>query len=70
MPVILSPNNYDSWLNPRPGNTNADLELLKPCDPGLMRCYPVSTRVNQVQNDDANCAKLFELEGPMQRQLF
>ena len=26
----------------------------------MMRSYPVSTRVNQVQNDDADCAKPVE----------
>ena len=27
-------------------------ELLKPYDARLMRCYPVSTRINSVVNDD------------------
>jgi hypothetical protein len=27
-------------------------ELLKPYDARLMRCYPVSTRINHVANDD------------------
>jgi hypothetical protein len=44
--------------------------MLKPFDPALMR-YPVSTRVNQVQNDDADCAKPLEREAAAaQRQLF
>jgi hypothetical protein len=28
---------------------------LKPCDTRLMRRYPVSTRVNHVATDDAEC---------------
>ncbi len=70
MPVILSPANYDVWLNAVPEDANAALEILKPYDPSLMRCYPVSTRVNQVQNNDADCAKPIELEEPPQGQLF
>ena len=31
-------------------------ELLKPCDARLMRCYPVSSRLNHVANDDEECA--------------
>jgi hypothetical protein len=39
-------------------------------DARLMRCYPVSARVNQVQNDDAECAKAVERQGPQQARLF
>ena len=31
-------------------------DLLKPCDARLMRCYPVSTRINHVANDDEGCS--------------
>jgi hypothetical protein len=34
------------------------------------RSYPVSSRVNQVQNDDAGCAEPVELKAPPQGQLF
>jgi len=45
--------------------------MLRPFDPALMRRYPVSTRVNHVVNDDAECAKPLELEpSPAQSQLF
>jgi hypothetical protein len=37
---------------------------------GAMRRYPVSTRINQVQNDDVECAKPVELEAAPQGQLF
>jgi putative SOS response-associated peptidase YedK len=36
-------------------NVEAVSEMLKPCDARTMRCYPVSTRVNHVANDDAEC---------------
>jgi putative SOS response-associated peptidase YedK len=32
-------------------------ELLKPYDARLMRCYPVSTRINRVENDDEECSR-------------
>jgi putative SOS response-associated peptidase YedK len=69
MPAILRPADYDLWLNPTPEHTEGALRLLSPYT-DLMRRYPVSTRVNQVQNDDADCAKPVELEVPAQSQLF
>jgi putative SOS response-associated peptidase YedK len=62
MPVILSPDNYDLWLDPGFRDTASVSEMLKPFDPALMRRYPVSTRVNQVQNNDPDCAKALEHE--------
>jgi SOS response associated peptidase (SRAP) len=41
MPVILDPDSYDLWLDPGMNNVTAATDLLKPCDPRLMRCYPV-----------------------------
>jgi putative SOS response-associated peptidase YedK len=61
MPVILHPDSYDLWLDPGMQNVAAISELLKPYDAHLMRCYPVSTRLNHVANDDAECSRLVEL---------
>jgi putative SOS response-associated peptidase YedK len=55
MPVILGADGYDLWLDPGMTNVEAVSEMLKPCDARTMRCYPVSTRVNHVANDDAEC---------------
>lgn len=44
--------------------------MLKPYDALKMSAYPVSSRVNEVQNDDADCAKPVELESAPQGQLF
>jgi putative SOS response-associated peptidase YedK len=52
MPVILDPDGYDLWLDPGMRDASAAFELLKPCDARLMRCFPVSTRINHVANDD------------------
>jgi putative SOS response-associated peptidase YedK len=57
MPVILDPDNYDLWLDPGMRDVSAASELLKPYDPRLMRCYPVSTRINYVVNDDEECSQ-------------
>ena len=56
MPVILSPEHYDLWLDPGFKRTEALKEMLTPFDATLMRRYPVSTRVNVVKNDDPECA--------------
>ncbi len=61
MPVILDPDNYDLWLDPGMQNVAAISELLKPYDARLMRCYPVSSRVNHVENDDEECSAPVEL---------
>jgi putative SOS response-associated peptidase YedK len=61
MPVILDPADFDLWLDP--GMTNVELasEILKPYDARMMRCYPVSSRVNHVANDDAECSAPVQL---------
>jgi putative SOS response-associated peptidase YedK len=61
MPAILDPDSYELWLDPGMTNVAAASELLKPFDARLMRCYPVSTRVNHVANDDAACSAPIEL---------
>ena len=69
MPVILDPDSYDLWLDPGMRDVAAVSELLKPCDARLMRCYPVSTRINHVANDDAECSAPVEL-AQIQDRLF
>ena len=65
MPVILDRDSYDLWLDPGMQNVAAISELLKPFDAMLMRCYPVSSRVNHVVNDDEECSRPVE---PVQTQ--
>jgi putative SOS response-associated peptidase YedK len=60
MPVILDPDGYELWLDPGMQNVAAISELLKPYDARLMRCYPVSTRVNSATNDDEDCGRRVE----------
>ena len=46
MPVILDPDNYDLWLDPGMRDVAVASEMLKAYDARLMRCYPVSARIN------------------------
>jgi hypothetical protein len=69
MPVILNASDCDLWLDPGLKDTADALEMLKPYDALQMGAYPVSSRVNQVQNDDADCAKPVEPDSPPQGQL-
>lgn len=52
MPVIIAPEAYDSWLDPRSNGRGLE-PLLQPFAPQAMRVHPVSPRVNSVRNDDA-----------------
>jgi putative SOS response-associated peptidase YedK len=70
MPVILNRDDYELWLDPGMKDAVTVAELLRPFDARIMRCYPVSHRVNQVQNDDAECARAVAPEVPPQQQLF
>jgi putative SOS response-associated peptidase YedK len=69
IPVILDPDAYDLWLDPGMRAVDAATDLLKPYDARAMRCYPVSSRVNHVANDDEECCRPMEL-GEGQPRLF
>ena len=49
MPVIVAPDRYGEWLDPARAEADA---LLAPYPADAMLCFPVSTRVNSVRNDD------------------
>jgi putative SOS response-associated peptidase YedK len=63
MPVILHPDCYDLWLDPGLHDVRVVSEMLKPYDAQVMRCYPVSSRVNRVANDDEGCSTPVEPTG-------
>ena len=69
MPVILEPDSHDLWLDPGMQNVAAVSDLLKPYDARQMRCYPISTRINHVENDDEACSAPVELT-QIQNRLF
>jgi putative SOS response-associated peptidase YedK len=56
MPVILSPEDYELWLDPGFARVDELKAMLQPYPAPEMRRYRVSERVNQVKNDDPECA--------------
>ena len=54
MPVILEPEDYDTWLHPG-DQPNIAMHLLRPFSAEKMAAYPVSTWVNSPAHDDAQC---------------
>lgn len=51
MPMIVAPGDYARWLDP----ANAEVaDLIAPFPSAAMAYYPVSTRVNNVRNDEAS----------------
>jgi len=70
MPVILPPENYDLWLNPQLRNVERIQPLLKPYDANQMRRYAVSTRINNVGNDDRQCSEPVTVSPAKQYEMF
>ncbi len=69
MPVILDPDSYDLWLDTGMKDVRAASELLTPFDARAMRCYPISTRINSVANDDEECSRPIDV-AEIQNRLF
>ncbi len=57
MPVILAPNNYELWLDPSIQAPTLLASLMTPHPSDEMKAYPVSTIVNNPQNDLPECTK-------------
>ena len=55
MPVILPPENRDTWLNPESTDIAGLSELLRPFDDQLLDFYEVSRFVNAPQNNTPQC---------------
>ncbi|MGH3327097.1 MAG: SOS response-associated peptidase [Streptomycetales bacterium] len=51
MPVLLSPDRFGAWLDPRRVDPAEVSELLVPAPAGALEAYPVSTAVNDVRNN-------------------
>jgi putative SOS response-associated peptidase YedK len=69
MPVILDPDCYDLWLDPGMHDVRVVSDMLKPSNAQLVRSYPVSSRVNNVANDDEGCSTPVEVSS-IQNSLF
>src|SRR6516164_521484 len=57
MPAILAPEGYTRWLGDEPDPR----DLMRPFPAGLMRMWPISTRVNKPENDDPSIIEPIEL---------
>lgn len=55
MPVILSPDHYNDWLNPDVSDKARLQNMLVPYPEDEMDMYPVSKFVNNARNDDKRC---------------
>lgn len=54
MPAVLEAADWDEWLDPSNHDTAALSVLLRPAAEQILTMYPVDTRVNKVQHDDAS----------------
>jgi putative SOS response-associated peptidase YedK len=54
MPVILSPDHYDAWMNPKQTNASALKSLLVPYPSDRMKAYPISSMVNNPLNNHSD----------------
>ena len=50
MPVVISPDDFDRWLDCKTQEPRHVADLLKPADPDLFEAIPVSDKVNKVAN--------------------
>lgn len=68
MPLLLTPDRWDAWLDPARTDPDDLRRLLEPPPPGSVRAYPVSSAVSDVRN---NGAELLEpLPAPEEATLF
>lgn len=58
MPVIVTPENWPSWLSGTPDDVQS---MVASCAPGLMVAWPVSKRVSKTQEDDASLVEQIEI---------
>ncbi|MGW2058865.1 SOS response-associated peptidase [Streptomyces sp. NPDC001840] len=68
MPLMLTPDRWDAWLDPARTDPDDLRELLAPPPAGLMRAYPVTTAVSNVRNNGPEL--LEELAAPEESTLF
>ncbi len=57
MPVVLAPDDWDTWLDPEATNAEGLQSLLRPYPAEGMTAWPVSTVVNSPRNNSAECVK-------------
>lgn len=68
MPLLLTPDRWEAWLDPARTDPEELRALLAPPPPGLVRAYPVATAVSDVRNNGPEL--LTELAAPEESTLF
>jgi putative SOS response-associated peptidase YedK len=63
MPMVITRDAMDAWLDPDLTDAASALELLAVTDAHLLEAYPVSTAVNSVQNNDPSLIEPIEEAG-------
>jgi putative SOS response-associated peptidase YedK len=63
MPLILKPETYDEWLDPGMQDSERIEELLRTSYVKDLRSYPVSRKVNWVENDSRDCMEPLKTTG-------
>ena len=66
MPVVLTRDQFDLWLDPEVDEPKAILPLLQPCPDDWLTRTAVGAYVNSVRNQGPECVKPV----PVQRGLF
>jgi putative SOS response-associated peptidase YedK len=64
MPVILSPADFDTWLDPGFADRTTLEALLRPYPPAEFEAYPVTTAVNNPKNDVPQCIAIVKDREP------
>ncbi|SDT12845.1 Putative SOS response-associated peptidase YedK [Nocardioides scoriae] len=62
MPLMLTPDRFDAWLDPRRHDRDELLGLLEPAAPGRLEAFPVSTMVSSVRNNGPELVEPLPLE--------
>lgn len=57
MPVLLPPESWSTWLDPRCQDLEALQALLRPSPAESLELVPVGLRVNDVRHDDPECVR-------------
>ncbi len=63
MPVILDPNDYDTWLDPDNHDTARLKKLLAPAPEGLLTEWKVSREINNPRHEGPRCAEQIDRRG-------
>lgn len=62
MPIVLTPDRYEDWLNVSQLDAPEAYRLLRPVPENYFEAIPVSSRVNHIRNDDPDLVKEAEIE--------